>query len=94
MSKTKDPNDASNGGQRNRVSSSVEELQLAAMERGDDSFQTGRYLITYKEGAGEEALNLSKHKESGLQMQEILKVRRLPWKVLVMRNQFSYQKLE
>src|SRR4051812_24962121 len=57
MSKTKDRHDGSNGGNANRVSSSVEELQLAAMERGDDSFQTGRFLVTYKEGTGEEALN-------------------------------------
>lgn len=38
------------------ASSSVDELLLAALERGDDSFQTGRYLVTYKDGAGEEAL--------------------------------------
>ena len=31
------------------ASSSVEELLLAALERGDDSFETGRYLVTFKE---------------------------------------------
>jgi subtilisin len=38
------------------ASSSVEELLLAALERGDDSFETGRYLVTFKEGATEEGL--------------------------------------
>ncbi len=37
----------------NRASSTVEELLLAALERGDDSFETGRFLVTFKEGAGE-----------------------------------------
>jgi subtilisin len=36
-----------------RTSSTVDELLLAALERGDDSFQTGRYLATFKEGAAE-----------------------------------------
>jgi subtilisin family serine protease len=38
------------------ASSSVEELLLAALERGDDSFETGRYLVTFKEGAAEEGM--------------------------------------
>lgn len=38
------------------ASSSVEELLLAALERGDDSFETGRYLVTFKEGASEEGM--------------------------------------
>jgi hypothetical protein len=33
------------------VSSPVDEMLLAALERGDDSLETGRYLITFKEGA-------------------------------------------
>lgn len=37
------------------VSSSVDQMLLAALERGDDSLETGRYLITYKEGAAQEA---------------------------------------
>lgn len=38
------------------ASSSVEELLLAALERRDDSFETGRFLVTFKEGAAEEGL--------------------------------------
>jgi subtilisin family serine protease len=52
----KDRNGAGNGANSNRVSSSIEELLLAALERGDDSFRTGRYLATFKEGAGQEAI--------------------------------------
>jgi len=33
------------------VSSSVDDLLLAALERGGDSFETGRYLVTFKENA-------------------------------------------
>jgi subtilisin family serine protease len=32
----------------------VEELLLAALERGGDTFETGRYLVTFKEGADNE----------------------------------------
>ena len=39
-----------------RVNSPVEELLLAAQERGDESLETGRYLVTFKEGAAEEGL--------------------------------------
>lgn len=38
------------------VSSSTEDLLLAALERGGDSFETGRYLITYRETAAEDGL--------------------------------------
>lgn len=34
------------------ASSSVDELLLAALEKGGDTLQTGRYLVTFKEGAG------------------------------------------
>ncbi|HEX8502296.1 MAG TPA: S8 family serine peptidase [Pyrinomonadaceae bacterium] len=34
------------------VSSPVEELLLAALERGGEGFETGRFLVTFKEGAG------------------------------------------
>lgn len=37
------------------MSSSVDDLLLQAAERGDDSLQTGRFVITYKEGAAEAA---------------------------------------
>jgi subtilisin len=40
----------------NNASSSVEELLLAALARGGDTLETGRYLVTFKEGAGEEAI--------------------------------------
>jgi len=36
------------------TASSVDDLLLAALERGDASFETGRYLITFKEGATKE----------------------------------------
>jgi subtilisin family serine protease len=38
------------------VSSSTEALLLAALERGDDSLQTGRYLVTYRDQSSEEGL--------------------------------------
>jgi subtilisin len=38
-----------------RVAASVDDLLLAALERGDDSLETGRYIITYKEAAREES---------------------------------------
>lgn len=47
---------ASNGNSGNHASSSVEQLLLATLERGNDSYETGRYLVTFKEGAGEEGL--------------------------------------
>ena len=42
---------ASNG---NAASSSVDEMLLAALARGDETLETGRSLITFKEGASEE----------------------------------------
>lgn len=54
----KKQNDSSND--PNRASSSVEELLLSALDRGDDSFQTGRYLVTFKESAGADAMNVFK----------------------------------
>ncbi|MFM9964504.1 MAG: S8 family serine peptidase [Planctomycetaceae bacterium] len=43
----------SSGTTGNRASSPIEELLLAALERGGDSLETGRYLVTFKEGAAE-----------------------------------------
>ena len=40
---------ATNGS--SHVSSSVEEMMLAALARGDDAFHTGRFVATFKEGA-------------------------------------------
>jgi subtilisin len=39
-----------------RASSPVEELMLAALERGGESLETGRFLVTFKEGASDEGL--------------------------------------
>src|SRR5262245_27502850 len=39
-----------------QVTSSAEELLLAAMENGQDPSKTGRFLMTYKEGATENGL--------------------------------------
>jgi subtilisin family serine protease len=44
------------------VSSSVEELLLAANERGGDSLETGRYIMTLREDAGDEQFNLLREK--------------------------------
>ncbi|GAB3780973.1 hypothetical protein GCM10028818_34170 [Spirosoma horti] len=49
-------NDAPEGSSASRVSSSVDDLLLAALARDNDSFQTGRYLVTFKEGAGQSGL--------------------------------------
>src|SRR6266404_6993122 len=38
------------------ASSPIEEMLLAALERGDDNLETGRYLVTFKEGAAEEGM--------------------------------------
>ncbi|MFD9669823.1 S8 family serine peptidase [Rhodococcus sp. NPDC059968] len=38
------------------VTSSIDELLLAAVERGDESLETGRYIVTFKEGAVEEGI--------------------------------------
>ncbi len=38
------------------VFSSTDELMAAALERGGDTLQTGRYLVTFKDGAGEEGI--------------------------------------
>ncbi len=38
------------------ASSPIEEMLLAALERGDDTLETGRYLVTFKEGAAEEGM--------------------------------------
>lgn len=44
------------GAAATRTSSPIDEMLLAALERGDDSFETGRFLVTFKEGAAEEGL--------------------------------------
>jgi subtilisin family serine protease len=52
----KNGKDSSNDGEAYKASSTVEELLLAALERGGDTLETGRYLVTFKEGAAEEGL--------------------------------------
>ena len=44
------------GGGASLASSPIEEMLLAALERGDDTLETGRYLVTFKEGAAEEGM--------------------------------------
>ena len=39
-----------------RASSSVDDMLLAALQRGDDSLETGRYLVTFKESAIDEGM--------------------------------------
>jgi subtilisin len=51
----------------NRTSSSVDEMLLAALERGDDTFQTGRYLATLKEDAAEAGIQ-SLRSHSGMRV--------------------------
>ena len=48
-----------------QVSTPVEELLLAAQERGDESLETGRYLITFKEGASEDGIRSLGTKRKG-----------------------------
>jgi subtilisin len=52
---TKKESSGSSGPGAYRISASVEELLLSALERGGDSYQTGRYLVTFKEGTEEES---------------------------------------
>lgn len=56
MATKKDSKDSTGGATAARTASSVEELLLAALERGGNSFETGRFLVTFKEGAGTEGL--------------------------------------
>ncbi|MES1254736.1 MAG: S8 family serine peptidase, partial [Acidobacteriota bacterium] len=51
----KEPNQ-SKGAAENRMSASIDELLSAALERGDESLETGRYIVTFKENATEEGL--------------------------------------
>ena len=45
------------GGQKEqRLAASIDELLASALERGDDSLVTGRFIVTLKEGALEEAI--------------------------------------
>src|SRR5688572_11099290 len=46
-----------------RTSSTIDEMLLAALERGDDTFQTGRFLVTFKEGAAETGIKSLRAKQ-------------------------------
>src|SRR5262245_28669320 len=46
----------SRGGAEHRVSANIDELLAAAHERGDESLETGRYIVTFKENAHDEAV--------------------------------------
>jgi subtilisin len=46
---------SSKGGGEQRISASSDDLLVAALQRGDDSLETGRYIVTYKEDAREKA---------------------------------------
>jgi len=52
----KDQKPSPKGAGQHRVSASVDELRTAALERGDDTLETGRYIVTFKEGAIEEGV--------------------------------------
>ena len=54
MAKRKATQPGATTGASAQASTTVEDLLLAALERGDNSLQTGRYLVTFKEGAKEE----------------------------------------
>ena len=55
MATKKVTNKAVDGG-HSLASSPVEELLLAALERGDETLETGRYLVTFKESAVDKGL--------------------------------------
>ena len=50
------------------VSSPIDELLLAALQRGDESLETGRYLVTFKEGALEEGVQAIGAKGRGMRV--------------------------
>lgn len=54
MPSKKERNESSNNS--SHVNASVDDLLVAALERGGDSQQTGRYLVTLKEGATQEGI--------------------------------------
>src|SRR5262245_55291834 len=46
----------SSGDNGPRVSTPVDELLTQALERGDDTLETGRFIVTYKESAAEQGV--------------------------------------
>lgn len=57
MTKKSNPNPD----QQAHVSSGIDELLLAALERGGETLETGRYLVTYKENAVDDGLQSLKN---------------------------------
>jgi subtilisin family serine protease len=55
MAKRKQPKRPSRRDGQHAMSASVDDLLLAAQQRGDESLETGRYIITFKQDAREEA---------------------------------------
>ena len=53
----KNKNDAPGDSGANQASSSIDDLLLAALARNDESGDTGRFLVTFKDGASEDGLN-------------------------------------
>lgn len=68
MAKKKDKKNSLDDTGGNIASSSVEDLLLAALESDADSLETGRYLITFKEGAVEEGLQSLGEKGEGMRV--------------------------
>ena len=56
MATKKSPSQKASVAGAGSASSSVDELLLAALERGADNLETGRFLVTFKEGAAQEGL--------------------------------------
>ena len=50
------------------VSATTDELLLAALEQGKDPEKTGRFLVTYKEGADEQAISSHLQSVSGFRV--------------------------
>jgi subtilisin family serine protease len=52
----KNPGRSAKPSTNGHASSSVDDLLLAALQRGDDTLETGRYIVTFKESAAEEGI--------------------------------------
>lgn len=76
----KDPNQP-NGVSQARVSSSVEDLLAAALERGDESLETGRYIVTFKENAIDEGI-----KSLGARGLRLADAREFPEQAITLEN--------
>jgi subtilisin len=66
MATRKDQKQPAGGSAATNAGASLDELMLAALERGGEKMETGRFLVTYKEGAG--AAGSKALKAQGLQV--------------------------